>query len=900
MPAPVLPLRARLLLAVKAVTGLFSERSASEAYGMLAGLWPSASGPMSERGTREILEGYGKMPWLRAVTQKIGETVAATQWQLLAPTGRTAPEKLRGAVALIRSKHLPAAERTRRVKDLLAQEDLRVIEEHPFLDVLEHPNEMIVGQSLLHLTQVHVDLVGEAFWIKDRNGAGAPAGFWPIPPHWVRQTPTVTRRSYSVQWSAWQGDIPDTDVVWFKHADPANPYGRGSGLARTLADELETDEYAARHTRMTFLNRARPDLIIYPKEGKFNSGNTSIENADRLAEKWRAGHQGFLRAALPYFATRELGVHEMRQDFAELQLVDLRKHERDVIIQTYGMPPEELGITESSNRATANVSEFIFKKNLIVPRLEFLRSTLQERVLPEYDERLILSYVSPVSEDREFLLEVAKAQPGTLLVDEWRARQGLPELPDGAGQVFLIPTTVTIRQDLTEQPVPLALAAPPLGLPPTQRALLRRAATAADWGQALAACRDAGDTATAAIIRREMADDPDALPELSRRVARREPAFRRLVAAQLTALRESAPLATWEQAVGRGLGPDGEGADGLLPWHEWGAELRVQVRPPLEEAFVVGATVGAAAAGVKLVRSAAPVAKADPPQFEFNRANQLAVAWAERQAAELVAGLTDVTKAGVRAAVAEALRLGWSAERTARAIRASVGLTDRQAASVVKFAERLADKDPPVSDARLWARVDRYADAQVRARALLIARTELASASSAGQQELWDNAAADGVLDISALQKVWLTTDDDALCDECEPLGEEEVDVDGTFSNGDDGPPAHPGCRCASGLVRTTATEALRAGVAAARATAASKDFADVISAAVSDGIAGLAAALDRLPAPAAPVVHVLPATVNVAAPVVNVAIPPRGKVVRTPIRDAHGIISHIIEEPAP
>lgn len=827
----------RLRIASKAVTGLFSDKSATEAYGLLQGLYPSAVGPMPERGTQQILEGYSKMPWLRAVTQRIGEAVASVQWQVLAPTSQ-APDQaamIRRSLAAVRGLERAALQKT-----MIDQRQLRVIEQHPLLDALRTANEFLVGHALIHLTQVHLDMVGESFWIKERNGLGAPVGFWPIPPHWVKFTPTPSRRSYWVQWAAWQGDIPDTEVVWFKHVDPANPYGRGSGIARALGDELETDEFAARHTRMTFLNRARPDMIIWPEEGKHDAGTITKETAERLAEKWRAEHQGFWRAALPYFATRKLGVHEFGNNFQELQLIELRKHERDVITQTFGMPPEELGITESSNRATATVSEFIFKKNLVVPRLEFLRQNIQERLMPEYDERLLIGYVNPVEEDKQVQQQMATANAGSLMVDEWRGLQGFPPLPDGKGQVFLVPTLVKPIADLTAVP-DIPLAVPTAVPPPLQRA-------AEEWRRYHAACKDAGDAETCAIIEKELGDDPSGLPELSRRVSSREPAFRRTVAASLTALREQTPLQALEAAC-RLSGRESVASHVLaaVPLAAWGADLKAEAQETFHDAYMVGATVGASAAGLRLERSAA-VRK--DGGFSFNVANQLAVDWAKQQSSQLIVGASDATISAVQAAVGRALELGWGAEETARTIRASIGLTERQAGAVTNFIARLAKQDEnadrPMTDEKFWARVDRYATAQVNARALVIARTELAASASAGQQGLWDAATKDGVLDADSLVKIWLVASDEALCDECEGLGEDDgVPIDEPFSNGDMGPPAHPNCRCATGLERADDTEGamLRRGVNAAR-KGSDADVAVVVADAVRAGFASLAAAI--------------------------------------------------------
>ena len=307
------------MAARKAALGLLSDRAASEAYGLLGGLYP-ASGPAPVRGTKELLEGYRSMPWLRALANKVGVAVASTEWELYKPSSGKRDKPVQRMITGERHAVIRAAVNAGRLKP---------VENHILLDAIADANSFLVGHSLFLLTQIHLDLVGEAFWIKERNGIGAPVGFWPIPPHWVRETPTVSHRSFKVAWSAWHGDIPDTEIVWFVDVDPANPYGRGAGLGQALGDELETDEFAAKHVKQTFLNRARPDLIIWPEETKFDAGTIDDANARRLAEKWRAEHQGFWRASLPYFATRKLGVKELSQSFQELQLTELRKHERD-------------------------------------------------------------------------------------------------------------------------------------------------------------------------------------------------------------------------------------------------------------------------------------------------------------------------------------------------------------------------------------------------------------------------------------------------------------------------------------------------------------------------------------------------------------------------------------------
>jgi HK97 family phage portal protein len=313
-----------------------------------------------------------------------------------------------------------------------------MVEEHQLLDVLHDANSFQTNDQMRKVTQVHLDLVGEAFWLKERDGLGTPVGVWPIPPDWIAATPTPTNRTFRVQFRGWRGLVPDTEFVWFTDPDPANPYGRGSGTAQALGDELETDEYAAKHTKAWFYNRARPDLLVYPKQGQMRDSDVA-----RLEDDWLSRNQGFWKAFKPYFLSREVGVHEMDQNFRAMQLVQLREFERNMVLQTFGVPPEILGVLDNSNRATVTAADLVFCRYVIEPRLEFLRAVLQERLVPEYDERLILDFSPPVQEDKDFYLDVAKAAPWSLSVDEWRALAGRPAMPDDAGAVHFVPNALS-------------------------------------------------------------------------------------------------------------------------------------------------------------------------------------------------------------------------------------------------------------------------------------------------------------------------------------------------------------------------------------------------------------------------------------------------------------------------
>jgi len=410
----------------------FAPPEVRDAFNMTQGLFPVGHTAPPKRGTSELLRAYSDLPWLRAVTHKIGRSIGATTWQVFATRekpGGAKPKFYRDRLA----QRADAATRAKRIKALQKEQILVEIDGHPAIDVISAGNPVLGGMSAIGLSQIYLDIVGEAFLMKERSGLARPAALWPIPPNWVMELamPGV-RDSFRVSYLSWQADIPATEMLMFMEPDPFNPYTRGSGTARALNDELSTDELAAKYTSAFFKNGGRPDYLVY-LEG---AGEPEVAAAKgRLEEQ----HRGVHRAFRPLVTNRKIEVQTLSHKLREMTFVELRKYQRDIVVQVFGMPPEILGIIEQSNRATITAAEFLFSKHVLVPRLELIRTVLQQQLVAEFDDRLILDYVSPVQTDHAFELEAMKAAPWAFDIDEWREIGGQQPLEDDAGKFFMIP-----------------------------------------------------------------------------------------------------------------------------------------------------------------------------------------------------------------------------------------------------------------------------------------------------------------------------------------------------------------------------------------------------------------------------------------------------------------------------
>ena len=409
-------------------------------------------------GTAQLLQAYNTMPWLRAVVGRTSWMVASAHWQLYVATEKPDTKSLTRAKArryrsLARSMNYQKRQNT--YKALRRNDSLREIEQSPVLDMLDFGNPKFPGVVCTQTMQIHLDLVGETTALLERTGLMTPGAYYPMPPTWVTEIPRNGENTYLVVAPGGSMYVPKQDLMFFYHPNPANPYDRGTGIGHALGDELETDEAAAKHLKAWFQNRATPPILVH--------GETlSADNVKRLSEDWMTRLSGKQNYNKPYFLNRKIEVEQLGHTFQEMQLSDLRKDERDIFIHVYGMPPEIFGIIENSNRATIDAADYLMGRYIVVPRLEFMRIMLQTQLVEQFDDRLILDYVSPVQEDREYELKVMQAKPAAFTVDEWREQGNKkPEDDKKVGAGRFMPFNETFVETLEEEEEP-----PPPDLPP--------------------------------------------------------------------------------------------------------------------------------------------------------------------------------------------------------------------------------------------------------------------------------------------------------------------------------------------------------------------------------------------------------------------------------------------------
>lgn len=347
-----------------------------------------------EMSTTEYVKSYGEVGWLYACVTKRAEAVASANLHLYR---------------------------------LDSDSDQVEVFDHPLLTLLEKPNPHMTGYKLDMLTGLYMDLVGEAFWVVERDARGNPIELWAVNPAYMWVCPD--RETFIKGWIYRCGSdnipIDPADVVHFYFPNPDNPY-RGIGPAQAAAIDIQSSRYSKEWNRRFFFNSARPDALI-----EFDR-TLDEDEYDTIIKHWNQSHGGVNNAhkigMLEIGHYKQISTSPKDMDFASLQTLT-----RDSILSIFGMPKSILGITEDVNRATAETAEYTFAKRTVLPLLRMRQDDLNAQVLPMFrDDRLRLEYDDPTPEDGAAKLARWTAGHNKwLTTNEIREEQGLEPVEGG-------------------------------------------------------------------------------------------------------------------------------------------------------------------------------------------------------------------------------------------------------------------------------------------------------------------------------------------------------------------------------------------------------------------------------------------------------------------------------------
>jgi len=366
--------------------------------------------------TRDLLRLYTQNHWVYAVVSKIAQAVSAVPWALYA-------ENSDGSTV--------------------------EVSDGPIYALLRQPNKYMPWQEFVELSQIILELTGEVFWVLTLNRMGEPVEMWPVAPDRmsVVADPDEFIAGYVYRYGTEKIPLDVDEVIHVKYPNPSDPY-RGVSPIKAAMTLIQNDVYAQEYTKSFFYNSAMPSGILKAPR------NLTPEEFRRLKEQWNAAHQGVSKAHKIAVLENGLEFQPISYSLRELQLVDVRKQNRDDILATFGVHASILGISENVNRANAEAAEYTFAKRIVEPRLAKLAGKINGELLPKFRAGVPLRFVfqHDIPEDTDTILRKIEAgvKLGVMTVNEARNLLGLDDIKGGdvvLQPMNLIPSPVSYEAD---------------------------------------------------------------------------------------------------------------------------------------------------------------------------------------------------------------------------------------------------------------------------------------------------------------------------------------------------------------------------------------------------------------------------------------------------------------------
>lgn len=335
---------------------------------------------------------------------------------------------------------------------------LKVIQQHPFVDLWNNPNPDMTGREFRKLGLEWLECCGMwPNWIAERDGNGNPVTVYPIEPWAVILWPTRRRPRWVFRWKGETITAWAWDMVFLRYIDPEMPYElRGQSPAQRVASDVATIEYAARWNLNLFRQGANPGKLVALPGGK--------DLAVAAKEKFLAEHTGIENSHKPFFVAAgasekgKVQVLDLMRSHSELEFIPGMKFARDRCCQNWNFSPVILGDTGDSSHGNPDTEIHLYEEACLDSKMGFLAEQFTRQLLGEFEdsEDLVLGYISPVRESKQFMLDQANSQlsRGAATIDEYRHSQGGRPLGGELGECVPIPVnTILVRRDMTVEQI---------------------------------------------------------------------------------------------------------------------------------------------------------------------------------------------------------------------------------------------------------------------------------------------------------------------------------------------------------------------------------------------------------------------------------------------------------------
>ena len=254
----------------------------------------------------------------------------------------------------------------------------------PLADLIARPNPEIDWPTMMAYTMYWLDLTGDSYWSKVRDGGSQVREVWPLFPDSMEAVPG--RNSMIDSWkyrkSGISKTLPAADIIHFKYVDPGSPY-YGLSPLQSAARAIDTDMEAGNFQKIQLQNHGVP-------VGYFQAPADMTPDQYEQNMKWIQEQAGAEKSRLPWLGS--MIYQSMGSTPKEMDFVESRKMTRVEICSAYDVPLPLVGVYDDATLANIQTARRIFWMEGLIPVLRKLEGQLNLQLASEFGPGVRLTY----------------------------------------------------------------------------------------------------------------------------------------------------------------------------------------------------------------------------------------------------------------------------------------------------------------------------------------------------------------------------------------------------------------------------------------------------------------------------------------------------------------------------
>lgn len=256
----------------------------------------------------------------------------------------------------------------------------------PFAELMADPCPELDPYSFWAWTASTIEIYGETYWIKLRNGRrNRTSGFIPMHPSMVQ----IFRDTDGTTMYRFMGRpnqvYPADDIVAFRAFNPDNLM-RGMSRLEPLRLTLMNEDSSRRAMAAWWKNGARPSGVLTSERELGTAGR------ERLKMAFQSEHQG--SGNMGRLVVLEDGVTfaPMQYNADEMAYIEGRKLSREEVAAVMDLPPTAIQILDHATFSNVTENMRSLYRDSMAPRIEFIESCVNWQVGTEFDGPKVMKF----------------------------------------------------------------------------------------------------------------------------------------------------------------------------------------------------------------------------------------------------------------------------------------------------------------------------------------------------------------------------------------------------------------------------------------------------------------------------------------------------------------------------